>query len=88
MATTTPSTLDELGLPAPQGWPVERVVSLLAGASIVGTLALARTRNPRWRVMTGFIGTNLMLQGTVGWCPASGMLYKLGLHTAGERACD
>jgi hypothetical protein len=85
MSANDPSTLDKLGLPAPQGWTVERAVSLLAGASIVATLALARARNPRWRLMTGFIGTNLMLQG---WCPASGMLYKLGLHTAGERACD
>jgi hypothetical protein len=82
------SILDKLGLPAPQGWPIERVIPLMAGSVIVGTLALARLRNPKWRLMTGVVGANLMLQGTVGWCPASGALYKLGMPRARDRAGD
>ena len=90
-STTAPAarpatTLDRIGLPAPEGWPLERVVSLLAGGAILGTCALSRLHNPRWRVMTSVIGANLALQGTVGWCPASGALYKLGVPMARERA--
>jgi hypothetical protein len=84
-ASGSTSILDKLGLPAPQGWPIERVIPLMSGAVIVGTLALARLRNPRWRLMTGLVGANLMLQGTVGWCPASGVLYKLGVPSARGR---
>lgn len=77
--------LDALGLPAPKGWPLERVISLMAGTAILVTLSLARLHHRRWRLMTAFIGTNLVAQGTVGWCPASGALYKLGVRTAAER---
>jgi len=76
--------LERLDLPAPEGWPLERVVSLLAGSLIVASLALARARDPRWRVLTGLIGANLALQGAVGWCPTSGALYKLGVPLARE----
>jgi hypothetical protein len=78
------SVLQRLGLPAPTGWPVERVVSLLAGGMVVGSLAAGRARNPRWRILTGMVGANLMLQGIVGWCPTSGLLYKLGVPLARE----
>jgi hypothetical protein len=76
--------LARLGLPAPEGWPLERVVSLVAGGVIVGSLVAARTRNPRWRLLTGMVGANLALQGLVGWCPSSALLYRLGVPLARE----
>lgn len=67
------------------GWPIERVVALLAGGFIVGSLALGRAHHPRWRLMTGLIGSNLALQGAVGWCPASLGMHMLGLRGSRER---
>ena len=72
------------GMPQPQGWPLERVVSLMAGVVVLATLALGR-RHPRWRILTGFAGANLLLNAAVGWCPTSVVLHRLGISTAAER---
>ncbi|MBS4726870.1 DUF2892 domain-containing protein [Mycobacterium sp. SM1] len=74
------------GMPRPQGWAIERVVSLMAGSMILTTLTLGRTRSPRWRLLTGFVGANLLLDATVKWCPSSVVLHRLGIPAAAERA--
>lgn len=73
-------------MPRPQGWTIERLVSLMAGGMILFTLTLGRTRSPRWRLLTGFVGANLLLDAAVGWCPTSLVLHRLGIRTAAERA--
>ncbi len=73
-------------MPRPQGWTIERVVSLMAGSMILATLTLGHTRSPRWRILTGFVGANLLLDAAVGWCPTSLLLHRLGVPTAAERA--
>lgn len=75
-------------MPKPQGWPLERVVSLLAGGAVVATLALGRTKSARWRLVTGFVGANLVLDAVVGWCPATVVLHQLGVRTVAERTRD
>ncbi|OCB23464.1 hypothetical protein A5689_15640 [Mycobacterium intracellulare subsp. yongonense] len=74
------------GMPKPQGWTLERIVSLMAGGMVVTTLALAREHSSRWRILTGFVGANLLLNAAVGWCPTSALLHRLGVSTAAERA--
>lgn len=69
------------------GWPVERVISLLAGSFILFSLGMGRVHHPRWRLMAGMIGTNLVFQARAGWCPASLAVRKLGVPTSAERAC-
>ncbi|WP_308165540.1 DUF2892 domain-containing protein [Nocardia noduli] len=55
---------------------------LLAGfVVLVGTL-LAATVSPWWLLLTGFAGANLVLYGTIGWCPASLLMARLGLPTS------
>lgn len=76
------------GMPKPQGWTVERAVQALAGTVVLGTLALGRARSSRWRMLTGFVGANLLLDGAVGWCPTSVVLHRLGVQTSAERALD
>ncbi|QZA09865.1 DUF2892 domain-containing protein [Mycolicibacter heraklionensis] len=75
-----------LGMPRPQGWTIERIVALMAGSLILVTLGLGHTRSPRWRIVTGLVGISLLLDAAVGWCPASLVLHRLGVPTAGERA--
>lgn len=72
------------GMPKPQGWPLERVISALAGGVVLGTLALGRFSNPRWRLMTAFVGVNLLSNAVLGWCPSSLVLHRLGIKTAAE----
>ncbi|MDD4867004.1 MAG: DUF2892 domain-containing protein [Mycobacterium sp.] len=74
------------GMPRPQGWTVERTIYLLAGATVLATLAAGRELSPRWRTLTGFVGANLLLDAAVGWCPASVLLHRLGIPTTIERA--
>jgi uncharacterized membrane protein len=67
-----------------EGWPIERIVSLLAGGVTLASLGLARVHDPRWRILTGLVGGNLVLQGAVGWCPASVAMRMAGMRAAGE----
>ena len=68
-----------------RGWPIERLVILLAGAVTLFTLLMGRHHDPRWRLMTGFIATNLVAQAIVGWCPASLVMRRLGFRRAIDR---
>jgi hypothetical protein len=63
----------------PPGWDVNRVVSLLAGTFILFSLVMGRLHDRRWRLMTGLIGANLILQAVAGWCPASLLVRRLGV---------
>jgi Protein of unknown function (DUF2892) len=74
------------GMPRPQGWSLERVVSLMARTVVLATLILGRQHSDRWRILTGFVGANLALNAAVGWCPMSVVLHQLGVSTAAERA--
>ncbi|MET8651539.1 YgaP family membrane protein [Nocardia aurea] len=69
-------------LPRHHGWSIPRVVPLLAGFVVLVGTALAATVSPWWLLLTGFAGANLLLYGTVGWCPASLLMARLGLPTA------
>lgn len=66
--------------------PLEKVLNLLAGSVVLTSLTLARRGRPRWRVLTGFVGANLLLSGVVGWCPTSLLLHRLGLRSTCELA--
>jgi DUF2892 family protein len=76
------------GMPRPQGWSLERVVSLMAGIVVLATLILGRQHSDRWRLLIGFVGANLALNAAVGWCPMSVVLHRLGVSTAAERALN
>lgn len=64
-------------------WPLEKVLNLMAGTIVLSSLALGR-RNTRWRILTGFVGANLVMSGVVGWCPSSLILSRLGVRSRCE----
>jgi uncharacterized membrane protein len=80
------SSADELSQ-AREGWPIERLVSLLAGGVSLASLGLGRAHDPRWRILTGLVGANLVLQATAGWCPASVAMRMAGMRAAQEGGC-
>ncbi|MBS4729301.1 DUF2892 domain-containing protein [Mycobacterium sp. SM1] len=73
-------------MPKPQGWTLERIEHLLAGTVVLTTLALGRKHSGRWRMLTAFVGANLLLDAAAGWCPTGVVLHRLGVPTAAERA--
>ncbi|MCV7236370.1 hypothetical protein BST20_24400 [Mycobacterium branderi] len=75
-------------MPRPQGWPLERVVGLMAGTVVLASLALGRRHSARWRILTALVGANLLLNAAAGWCPMSVVLHRVGVPTAAERAAD
>lgn len=75
-------------MPKREGWTIERVISLMAGAVVLTTLILGRERSKRWRLLTGFVGVNLIMDAAVVWCPSSVVLHHLGVPTAAERALE
>lgn len=64
--------------------PLEKVLNLLAGSVVLISLALGRRTSQRWRVLTGFVGGNLLLSGVVGWCPTSLVLRRFGFRSTSE----
>ncbi|GGN78846.1 YgaP family membrane protein [Nocardia rhizosphaerihabitans] len=66
-------------LPRHQGWSIERLVPLLAGAFVLISVLLAVTFSQWWLIFTGFVGANLLFYSAVGWCPATLLLQRAGV---------
>lgn len=72
-------------LPRHHGWTIERIVPLLAGTVVTLSVALTLTVSTWWLVLTAFVAGNLVLYGTVGWCPMTLLLQRLGVARLGVR---
>ncbi len=57
---------------------VERGVRVLAGSFVLISLALGLKVSPWWFAFTAFVGVNLIQSAFTGFCPAAGLLKKLG----------
>lgn len=58
---------------------VDRIVHVVAGTFILGSLVLARFHSPNWLWFTAFVGANLLQSGLTNWCLMSTILAKLGV---------
>lgn len=68
---------------ARRGWPLERVLFLLAGAVTLLSALLVALVSPWFLLLTAFVGANQWLYVAVGACPASLLLTRLfGLRAA------
>jgi hypothetical protein len=61
------------------GWPLERVLFALAGTMTLLSALLAATLSPWFLLLTTFVGINQWLYVTVGACPASLVLERVGI---------
>ena len=57
---------------------LERTLRLVAGAFILGNVALGHYVHPYWYFFTAFVGLNLLQSGLTNWCPMMTFLKKLG----------
>ncbi len=62
---------------ATAGWPLERVLFLMAGTFTLGSALLAVLVTPWLLLLTGLVGASQLLYVTVGACPTSIVLVRL-----------
>jgi hypothetical protein len=58
---------------------IERYIRLIAGAFVLGSLALGYWLSPYWFLFTGFVGLNLVQSAFTNWCPMMTILRKAGV---------
>jgi hypothetical protein len=71
---------------------IERAIRILAGTFVLVSLALGAPGSPlfvsgKFLWFTAFVGANLFQSGLTRFCPAEGILRRLGLE-AGGAACS
>ncbi len=57
---------------------VNRYLRMIAGAFVVGSLALGYLVDSRWFLLAAFVGLNLFQSAFTNWCPMMTFLRKLG----------
>jgi len=68
------------GMPATRSrWPLERVLFALAGTMTLLSVLLVIAVSPWFLLLTAFVGINQWLYVTVGACPASLVLERVGV---------
>jgi hypothetical protein len=58
---------------------IERYIRLIAGAFVLGSLALGYWVSPFWFLFTGFVGLNLFQSAFTNWCPMITILRRAGV---------
>lgn len=59
-------------------WYLERLIRLIAGIFVFGSVLLGHFVHPGWFLFTGFVGIMLTIFALTGFCPMSIILYALG----------
>lgn len=64
---------------------IEKLLRIIAGLFIIGTLVLARFHSEYWLLFTGFVGLNLLQSGFSNWCPMMTFLKWGGVKSCSEK---
>jgi len=64
------------------------MITAIAGAFIMITLALTHYHDPAWMYVTAFIGFNLFQSSFTGFCPLAMILKTFGFKSAAEKATE
>ncbi|NWJ40447.1 MAG: DUF2892 domain-containing protein [Geothrix sp.] len=67
---------------------IDRIVHIVAGTFILGSLALAHLHSPNWLWFTAFVGANLLQSGITNWCLMTSILRKLGVPEGPAVGCS
>lgn len=60
------------------GWYLERIIWLIAGAFCLTSLTLSFLFSPYWLILAGLVGVNLIIFALTGFCLMANFLYWLG----------
>lgn len=58
---------------------LDRAVMAFAGTLVLASALLAGFVSPKWLLLTGFVGLNLIQASLTGFCPAALVFRKLGV---------
>jgi len=58
---------------------IDRYLRLIAGAFVLGSLALGYWVSSYWFLFTAFVGLNLFQSAFTNWCPMMTILRKAGV---------
>lgn len=58
---------------------MNRMLRGIAGSFILISLVLAVLIDPRWLLLTAFVGLNLLQSAFTDWCPMIWVLEKFGI---------
>jgi rhodanese-related sulfurtransferase len=82
---------EKAGLPVVRGkrmLPLDRQVQLTAGTMALVGFALGELVDPRWFLLSGFVGCGLVFAGATGFCPLGWVIARMPWNQAGrEAAC-
>jgi hypothetical protein len=59
-------------------WYLERLIRLIAGSFVLGSVLLGYFVHPGWLLFTGLVGLMLMVYAVTGFCPLGAILSALG----------
>ncbi|MBN2430593.1 MAG: DUF2892 domain-containing protein [Acidobacteria bacterium] len=59
---------------------MERIVRLVAGIFVMGSLALGYWVSPYFYLFTAFVGLNLFQSSLTRWCLLEEILRRFGVH--------
>lgn len=59
-------------------WYLERLIRLVGGVFVLGSVLLGIAVHPGFFYFTGFVGLMLTIFALTGFCPMSIILYALG----------
>lgn len=59
----------------------KRIIRIVAGAMVLGSLALSKWVHPNWIWLTVFVGANLFQSGITNWCLLEDILTKLNVKS-------
>lgn len=82
---------ERAGLPVVRGkrmLPLDRQVQLTAGIIALAGFGLGESADPRWFLLSGFVGLGLVFAGVTGFCPLGWLIARMPWNQAGrEAAC-
>lgn len=64
------------------GWPLERMLFLMAGTVVIASALLAWLVSPWFLILTAFVGVSQWMFVAFGDCPSSLVLRKIGFKAA------
>lgn len=63
-----------------KSWYLERLIRLIAGIFVLGSVVLGFLVHPGFFYFTGFVGLMLIIFSLTGFCPMAIILYALGVR--------
>jgi len=68
---------------------IENAIRVLAGTMVLTSVALSLALNNKWCLaLAAFVGLNLIQSAFTGFCPAEGLLRKLGVGRTRGCCCS